>query len=738
MATALSAKDGLALLGYTNDKFMQKEGSVVNYPDTSVNGPYTTLGPVLLPQIYGKDLNSIEIGSSGTIALSIYDTNVLNIDSNLSNFKTGETFNAITVNAKDDNDAIQLNSGSTAKKVVLDSLIVSENTTQNIISTTKNSLLLDDDVAISQSLSVHGVTTLNSNLSVGDDTTMAATLSVGGEATFSNNVFVEGKTLKIPTGMMAERPLPGSDYGSIFYNEEHNRFEGLHKDNYWRPFGGVIDTDMDTLIMAELTPDGDEDQLHFFANDSNVARMIMTDSNLSIALDVEINNKLSVGEEVTFGQTLYVGGSTELNDAVAIGDTLSVNDQVSFKNNLTVDGITILKNTLSVENETELKGNAYLGNALSVQGAVNIENTLSVSGPVGLLNTLSVTEKADFANTVQIAGDLSVTQNVFVDGSTNLGDTLSVTDTVTFSSNLSVGDHVVLNNTLSVKDQVTFADTLTVDGSTHLKNALSVDGNVVLKNTLYVHKQTDINDNLNVTDNLTMGGTSTIFTNKLQTVGGTKNMSLNLGSTVDDYGTLTINGNVDITGTFNRLDVNVTNLQVEDKTISLSTSSNVDAGDVHVDGPLNHQSGIRVEGIPDATITDETDPNYINPSVYTSHAQLGNVWEKSFLWNFSENPTDTTGGGLLKGPMATIENKSVTNIDSIEKESFWELKGGALRISSVVDDGTGQLEKISYSMRITKNKELQFVKHEYQWNGDGNYAPKTPLQVATFGVSFNQ
>ena len=63
---------GLTLLG-TSEEFnnLSTEGQAdyVNYPTTNNDGPYTILGPVLLPQIYGKDLNMLEIGSSGFIAL---------------------------------------------------------------------------------------------------------------------------------------------------------------------------------------------------------------------------------------------------------------------------------------------------------------------------------------------------------------------------------------------------------------------------------------------------------------------------------------------------------------------------------------------------------------------------------------------------------------------------------------------------------------------------------------------
>lgn len=728
--------DGLMLLG-SDTLFTQTVGSMVNYPYTTDKGPTTILGPVLLPKVYGKDLNTIEVGSSGTVALSIYDTHVLTVDSNLNTTHDDGPFNMITMNSRDTDDAIQLRSGATVNKVLLDSFMISENATQNIVSTDKSAgLLLNDVTAISQSLSVETETTLKSFLSVGDDTTMTAMLSVGGESTFDSNVRIEGKTLKIPTGMLTDRPVPTQDYGSIFYNEETNKFEGLHNDSFWRPFGGVIDTDMDTKIEAELTPGEDIDQLHFFANDSNVARMIMTESNLSIALDVQITDTLSVGNAVVLNDTLSVGGNFEITGSVTIEDTLSVDKQVSLNNTLSVAGATYLKNTLSVEGVTDLNSAAILHSTLSVQGAVTIDDILSVADRVVLQNTLSVNAQADFSNTVRIAGDLSVTTNTFVEGYVNFGSTLSVEDTVTLSSNLSVGDYTVLSDTLSVSGNTTLESILSVGNNTVLKQTLSVGQHVQLNSTLSVIDNAYLNNNLSVSGDVEVATASTIFTNAIQTNNGTNTMTLNLGENND--GTLTINGNIDILGAFNNIGVDVTNIQVEDKTITLATGSTPDdvpGGQqyINADGTLNHKSGMIVEGIP-----DKFDSNH---ATYTD-SNLGNVWEKSFMWNWNEE--GNVNGGMQQGPLCTLSNvqaeysygdAELTNSYNVENESFWELKGGSLRLSSVIENDDGFLEKISYSMRITKTKELQFVKHEYT-NDGVNYTKKVPIQVATFGVSF--
>ena len=272
-----------------------------------------------------------------------------------------------------------------------------------------------------------------------------------------------------------------------------------------------------------------------------------------------------------------------------------------------------------------------------------------------------------------------------------------------------------------------------------MKSSLSVGGAVVLNSTLSVKGDATIENNLSIGDDLTMDGNSTIFTNKLQTVGANSDMVLDLGTNRD--GTLTVNGNLNILGALNNIGVDVTNLQVEDKTITLATYS-TEGGDVpggqqyiNADG-WNNKSGINIEGIPSKFNSNHQTYN---------HPNVGNVWEKSFLWNKNENNSEI--GGMQQGPMCTLTsvqsqygytNDQLKNSHNIDHESFWELKGGALRLSSVIENANGDLEKISYSMRITKNKELQFVKHEYTYdeNNNNEYIKKTPIQVATFGVSF--
>ena len=888
----------------------------VNYPNANNDGPYTVLGPVMLPQIYGKDLNAIEIGSSGIIALSIYDSNVLAINESTNTVNDENEFNMIQIDTHRDTDAIQLRSGSNVNKVVLDSLMVSENDTQNILSTTKtDGLRLNDMVAINGTLSVDETVTFSSNLSVGEEVVFESSLSVGGEVTLCNNTFVEGKILKIPVGSNADRPVQaeGAPYGSIFLNLEEKKFQGLHEDGIWRGLGGVIDTDSDTFILAEAdsTPEGDTDTLYFHADDSNVARMIMDASNLSIALDVQITDTLSVGDDVVFSSNLsvadtvtlsstlsvagrasfcnhtYIDGKTfklpagmaserptwdsyapsntdglittallsdnpltneatgeapmgsffynteddkfqglhrdgvwrnmggvvdtdgdtkilaEIGDDndqlhffadesniprmimsdsnlsialdVQITDTLSVGDSVIFSSNLSVEGPVDMNNTLTVTSGTFMKSTlsveaaTHLNNSLYVAQATTLNSTLSVTSAVGLGSTLSVNGVTNFKDDVFLGSNLSVndattlSSTLSVGGSSmftgatfmestlsvedsadfqsnvQIGLTLSVSDDVTFSSNLSVSDTVTFSDTLSVANAVVFKNTLSVGSATTLNNILSVSGNTTLRSELSVGAKTVLANTLSVGNDLTINNGNTLVTDHITTNGS--DLTITLGS--DSTGTLRVNGDLEILGTLNQINTTVSNIQVTDKTITLAVGEDDVAGgaqNIHEDSRSNNdKSGIKVEGKPTG-ISD--DNSYFIGTFDSSDAiDVDNIYEKSILWNLSDSINDDSGLRYMGG-LNTFEALPKNNLAQMERESFWEVKGGSLRITSLFKNASDLVDKISYGFRISRNKQLQIVKYEWKTSRDPTSQVVStekilPKVLQTMGVSFN-
>jgi predicted acyltransferase (DUF342 family) len=387
------------------------------------------------------------------------------------------------------------------------------------------------------------------------------------------------------------------------------------------------------------------------------------------------------------GSTLSVKGASDMVGAVKMGSTLSV------KNTFDVEGLARLGSTLSVKGASDMVGAVNMGSTLSVK------DTFDVEGLARLGSTLSVKGASDMVGAVKMGSTLSVKDTFNVEGLARLGSTLSVN-----GASVMVGA-VKMGSTLSVKD------TFDVGGLARLGNNLSVKANVYVGGILSVNDTVYLNSTLEAKETATFN--DKIKVNELEPESGS-NMYVRLGT--DSNGTLTVYGDLHVVGEYNQIGVESSALQVEDKSITLAVSSNNTPTTkyLEVDGiNTNDKSGIIIAGIPDGYTS--------NHYTYTS-----NVWDKSFLWNYGEGAQDPSKGIQYSGPQSTFNTSDINNQQSINNEAYWELKGGSLRLTGYIDN-EGTVEKISYGIRITKNKELQFVKMEEN---------KAAVQVATFGVRF--
>jgi hypothetical protein len=186
-----------------------------------------------------------------------------------------------------------------------------------------------------------------------------------------------------------------------------------------------------------------------------------------------------------------------------------------------------------------------------------------------------------------------------------------------------------------------------------------------------------------------------------------------------------VNGNLQVLGVIDSINVSQANLLVQDKEIYLAYNSNVDPLQSNTwvnDGPTNDKTGIVVQGL---------------PSTYTQYVPgLSNekFLGKSILWN--------NNGGKLVTNLGTSTTASGPNA-AIE-DPYWEVKGGALRITQATNvvpttDGAnnaiiGSCSNISYHFRINGFNELEIVKVSATYsNGvEGNPVYQT---VSRFGKS---
>ena len=611
-----------------------------------------------------------------------------------------------------------------------------------LATTLASTLSVGANVTMESELSVASATTLASTLSVSDNVTIEGQMSVNKEVYLASNLTVNanaefvGPIFAVPNGPETNRPATTAPTGSIYFNSNTLRFEGLHDlggSKEWLPFGGVIDIDSDTYITAEKNTD--DDTLSFFANDPDTARMTMNSTDLSINLDTGISSKLSVGGAVILNNTLSVGNTSYFKEQVSIDSRLSVFEESYFADTVTVVKNAMMSSNLSVTGYVDVVDRVQLGSTLSVLDAVNFKDTLSVdkntslnsnltvsgftynTGQVEMASTLSVASAVYLATTLSVNGNTSLMSELSVGGATKLADVLSVNGNTSLMSELSVGGATKLADVLSVNGNTSLfaelsvgqatklASTLSVGGASVLLDTLSVGENTILRSRLSVGNDVELSQHLSVTENVGIGGTlsvntaayfdsaATMYINSIKDATN-KDGS---GTLIVDVETLRINGNLDVAGTYNTVDVATSKLIVEDKLIVLSTSSNYQSGDDINDGTEDHADGNSGGGF---LIAGKPSSTQLSDTSLTSLANE-DVWEKSLKWNVND-------GMPYLGYLQSDATNDATYRD---RESYWELKGGAFHLSAdrMNDAGTA-VETVKYGFRINANDELEIIK----------------------------
>jgi cytoskeletal protein CcmA (bactofilin family) len=194
---------------------------------------------------------------------------------------------------------------------------------------------------------------------------------------------------------------------------------------------------------------------------------------------------------------------------------------------------------LQISNNTHITGNLDVDGNLSVDGNITLVNATITNAAI---NTLNVTASA------AVTGNLQVNSNLSVTGSTTLGDAAG--DNVQIPGTLNVSGAVKNGSTLNVSGAVGFNNVLRVTGSTAISGGLFVSGNTVLSSSLTVKESSFYEKNLRVSGNLQ------------------------------------VDGNVDILGDV--VNVNVSNLQIEDKNVIISRGS--------LSSLQSNDGGITIEG----------------------------------------------------------------------------------------------------------------------------------------------
>ena len=219
--------------------------------------------------------------------------------------------------------------------------------------------------------------------------------------------------LKIPIGTTDQRPsTPNQKAGQIRYNTTNSQFEGYNTSNSWQGLGGVIDIDKDTYILAESSPNIDNDEIQIYTDGSErmkidasgVIRMFNADPSYN-ALDISATTALKIPIGTTdqrpstpnqkAGQIRYnttnsqFEGYNNSNSWQGLGGVIDI-DQDTF----------ILAETNPLDDNDEIKiytdgsermkidacGNVQMINSKTTNAALDISSTSAISIPRGTIN----------------------------------------------------------------------------------------------------------------------------------------------------------------------------------------------------------------------------------------------------------------------------------------------------------------------------------------------------------------
>ena len=187
--------------------------------------------------------SDLELRASGTGNVIIPNNNV-----NITNDLT--VGGQLSVNSIIGSGNISANSFSTGDILIDDNFITTttSNSDLELRANGTGSIVIDD-------ISFNNATIT----SVGD-----LTITSGSEVVNINST----GALKIPVGDISQRPTGAT--GQIRYNNELQQFEG-YNGSIWTTLGGVIDSDRDTFVTAELTPGANDNVIRFTVENNVVA-----------------------------------------------------------------------------------------------------------------------------------------------------------------------------------------------------------------------------------------------------------------------------------------------------------------------------------------------------------------------------------------------------------------------------------------------------------------------------------
>lgn len=542
---------------------------------------------------------------------------------------------------------------------------------------------LQGNVVAAADLSVAGASTLTGNvnagasLSVADSTHLAgavscaSTLAVSGSTTLSDDVTA---TAALTVGGAATFTSAVSA-GTTLDVAGDSTLSGA------ATIGGDLDVAGTSRLRGDVTADatmivkGDTLRVGVAGSTNPLSIEKVADQFQIKTIDtngfkIDAVEGVKVSDALEVGATMAVTGASTLTGAVTTGSNLTVGDEV------TVEGAAMRLSSVSATplemrhdataDQYEIKTTHANGLELNVPFGVTVKQGFEVEG-ASTLDSAVVTNHLK-AKTFTVT-DLMVNEGNFeVQGDiiTHRGTTFTQSD---------ADDKYTVSTSKNALDIVAAGDG-TVD------SALNLSGDIVNYTATSAHAfsgPVSMASALTGAENATFQKAVVIgpdATSKLTIQSDTTSQFSTFSTTMSNgikiMNDITVEGDVNIRGVLNSIAVTEETLHIKDKVIH-----------------LGHQE-------------DETDYDEQAVSGAGLHIDdLDTAIEKSFRWN--ANTAGTAG----------IASNAST-------ESFWEVKGGSLRMSHGA---------ISYGFRINANGEMEIIKI------DTNAADPAPIVVGVFGIT---
>lgn len=666
----------------------------------------STFGPIWLPRIYGKDLTAFEIASSGKIALTVND--VHSIDITRADFGSNKYIHTISSYS---NTSLQLQANTNDLSFVLDA-----NSNNALLNAASNIEINARNGNLKQTASNNFILTAKSNFQLN---TCASNITlvfdeVSRDATlYTASNFIINNSNSTNVNSSSNITLHTTD-GEILIAASNNNIHSYASNNYviLASNNYVLDVNTDitqksynaAIITQSLT--------------SNIESYAFQDYKISASNELYLGSVSNITIETTDGE-IFLRSLT--SNVVIYG---SNNIIANASNNINIhatSNITILSHHGDI-NITNAKSNiniltsnsmfTYTSNLYFVQSRSNM--TLNTSNGEMFINSLTNNISLFSSNLFNI----NTSNNLNIKANSNIN-----IDALTGSYTLKSYSNIFIN-----ADSSNVYLHMNVPQDTMSLYALSnIDINT--SNALLVSSRSNIafttsNFNVYSHDKMNMSACNLVNISTLDTMNITACNSLNLVTSNFNFTTnndmsftsrsninffissapntpsdpifkisgsnVQIRGDIELTGTLNTTTINSTTvtqstLKVEDKQIVLARGTTADSL------AANTAAGLIIDGYPSG---DSNAYSFSN---------------KSILWNYGTNGQVDMG-----------------TADGINTESFWEVQGGAFRLTHRKAGGSN----ISFTFRVNEYDELELVK---RFMVNGAFVNK---KIARFGRVF--